>query len=72
MCPSGKSSSDISMHSQYVSQKASLTAKATQLSAIRLGPATATWVTQVSAASSGALSGTLPTTQVSSNKGAVY
>lgn len=35
MCQSGKSSSDISMHDQYVSQKASLTAKATQLSALQ-------------------------------------
>lgn len=35
MCQSGKSSSDISMHNQYVSQKASLTANATQLSALQ-------------------------------------
>lgn len=35
MCPSGKSASDISMHNQYISQKAALTAKATQLSALQ-------------------------------------
>lgn len=35
MCQSGKSSSDISMHNQYISQKASLTAKAMQLSALQ-------------------------------------